>query len=116
MKRLLALTAALFCWGCSTNTQPVLLIGQYGQIFRGTTSTSFSSLSLTVSDGFTTCNAARDGMDSSPEVTMALVCSDGRRGIATMERQGGAGSGGGTVRFTDGVQATFIYGPDAKKF
>jgi hypothetical protein len=116
MKRFLALTAALMCWGC-TNTQPVVLIGQYGQILRGSTTTSFSVITVTLSDGAVNCAAKRDGMDTTaPEITMALLCSDGRRGIATIQRQDGAASGGGSVRFTDGTLATFIYGPDAKKF
>ena len=115
MKRFLALTAALLCWGC-TNTQPVMMIGQYGQILRGSTTTTFSTITFTVSDGATTCTAGHDGMDTAPEITMALVCSDGRRGIATIQRQDGAKSGGGTVRFSDGLQANFIYGPDARKF
>ena len=116
MKRFLALGAALMCWGC-TNTQPVVLIGQYGQIMHGSTTTSFSLITVAMSDGAVTCNAKRDGMDTTaPEVTMALVCSDGRRGIATVQRQEGAAAGGGSVRFTDGTLATFIYGPDAKKF
>ena len=116
MKRFVALGAALMCWGC-TNTQPVVLIGQYGQILRGSTTTSFSMISFSLSDGATSCAAKREGMDNTAaEVTMALVCSDGRRGIATVQRQEGAASGGGSVRFTDGTLATFIYGPDAKKF
>jgi hypothetical protein len=55
-------------------------------------------------------------MDTSPTISMPVTCYDGRRGIVIVTRDNRGTSGAGTVRLTDGSEATFMFGAAAAGF
>ena len=99
-----------------TVTEPVVVIGKNGEILRGTTTASLSGGSFYVSDGKLTCGGSYNSMDTSPTISMPVTCSDGRRGIVIVTRDNSGTSGAGTVRLTDGSEATFMFGAAAAGF
>ncbi|GAB2176998.1 hypothetical protein [Dongia sp. agr-C8] len=110
-----ALVACIFCSAC-TVTQPVVVIEENGRILKGTVTATMSGGSFTVKDGELTCGGHYDSQDYSPTISMPVLCSDGRRGIVIATRDNSGTSGAGTVRMTDGTEATFMFGPSAASF
>jgi hypothetical protein len=100
---------ALIAAGCSV-TLPVVVIGKDGKILRGTTTASLSGGSFNVTDGSLSCGGDYDALDTSPTISIPVLCSDGRRGIVIATRDNNGLSGAGTVRLTDGSEATFMFG------
>jgi hypothetical protein len=84
---------------------PVALIGQHGEIYRGTYTPDGGGMRMT--NGKTTCS------NQTGEINV-LRCSDGRTGIATLNFAT-ADSGGGKVRFSDGTEGDFIIGAGASR-
>lgn len=102
--RVAACGAVLALTACAmTITEPVVVIGDKGQILRGTVTASLSGGSFTATDGKLTCGGGYDSLDTSLTISMAVLCSDGRRGS-------------GTVRLSDGSTATFMFGTAAASF
>ena len=110
---LVSIAAATLLVGCST-TIPVAVIGQHGEIMRGTNTVGISGGSFSVTDGKVTCAGSYNALNDSPTITMPVVCTDGRRGIVTATRDS-AMSGGGKVRLSDGTEADFIFGEAARR-
>jgi hypothetical protein len=115
--RVLVATAFVttICTAC-TVTQPVAVIGQNGQILKGSTTASLSGGSFSATDGKLTCGGSYDSSDMSQTISMPVFCSDGRKGIVIATRDNNGMSGSGTVRLSDGSEATFIFGPAANNF
>jgi hypothetical protein len=107
--------AALWLAACSV-TEPVVVIGQNGQILRGTTTAALMGGSFTASDGKLTCSGTYDSWDLSATISMPVTCSDGRKGIVIATRDNSGIAGSGTIRLTDGSTATFLFGPAAAAF
>lgn len=101
--------------GCSV-TQPAVVISKSGQVLRGTAMGSLAGGTFTVSNGSLTCGGNYDAVDTSPTISTAVTCSDGRRGIVIATRDNSGLAGAGTVRMTDGEEATFMFGPAAAGF
>ena len=99
--------------GCSM-TIPVAVIGQHGEILRGTNTVSLSGGSFSVTDGKITCSGSYNALNDSPTITMPVICTDGRTGIVIATRDSPT-SGGGKVRLSDGTEADFIFGEAAKR-
>ncbi|MGB6175387.1 MAG: hypothetical protein WBF43_03365 [Methylocella sp.] len=126
MKRSVAVSACLPAIGCAfflggcaiSQPQPVALIGQHGEILRGTNTWSpgFGG-GIRMTNGKTTCSGSwefpRD-VKNEGTVIFPLICSDGRTGIATASFGVLGRSGGGKVRFSDGTEADFIIGEGAR--
>lgn len=119
MKRIVIIRALLpaiacgFCLSGCARTNPLALIGQHGDIYRGTFTEDLIGerrSSISMSNGKTTC--ANQTGDIS-----VLRCSDGRTGIVTYTRCGKDGSicGGGRVRFSDGTEGDFTFGGAASQ-
>lgn len=106
-------TAALSLAGCST-TIPVAVIGQHGEIMRGTNSIGLTEGSFSVTDGKVTCSGSYNSLNELQTITMPVICTDGRTGIVTATRDS-AMSGGGKVRLSDGTEADFIFGEAARR-
>jgi hypothetical protein len=87
-----------------------------GLILRGTTTASLSGGSFNVTDGKLSCGGNYDALDTSPTISMPVLCSDGRRGIIIATRDKSGLSGAGTARMTDGSEATFMFGRAAAGF
>jgi hypothetical protein len=111
----ISLCAALWLGACSV-TEPLVVIGQNGQILRGTTTGALTGGSFTASDGKLTCSGTYNSWDTSTTISMPVACSDGRKGIAIATRDNSGVAGSGTIRLTDGSTATFLFGPAANGF
>jgi hypothetical protein len=107
--------AALWLGAC-TITEPVVVIGQNGQILRGTVTAALTGGSFSASDGKLTCAGTYNSWDVSTTISMPVTCSDGRRGIVIATRDDSGLAGSGTIRLTDGSTATFIFGAGAAAF
>jgi hypothetical protein len=92
------------------------VIGQNGQILRGTVTASLAGGSFSATDGRLTCGGGYDALDTSATISMPVLFSDGRRGIVIATRDANGRSGAGTVRLSDGSTATFMFGPAAAGF
>jgi hypothetical protein len=110
---LVAMCTATLLVGCST-TVPVAVIGQHGEIMRGTSTAGLSGGSFSVTDGKVTCSGSYNALNESPTITIPVLCTDGRRGIVTATRDSPM-SGGGKVRLSDGTEADFIFGEAARR-
>jgi len=99
--------------GCSM-TIPVAVIGQHGEIMRGTNTVSLSSATFTVTDGKVTCSGSYNPLNESRTITTTVTCTDGRTGIVTATRDSPT-TGGGTVMMSDGTSGRFIFGDAANR-
>jgi hypothetical protein len=113
--RVISCLLALSISACTVR-EPVVVIGQNGEILRGTTTASLSGGSFSATDGKLTCAGHYDSLDTSPTLSMPTTCSDGRSGIVIVTRDNSGTSGSGTVRLTDGSTATFMFGAAAASF
>lgn len=114
MKRV-ALISAIILSGCS-GTVPVALIGSDGNIMRGTATASLQGSTFHVAGGGRTCAGSYDGNDYSITISMAVQCSDGKRGLVIVTRDPCLCSGSGRVRMQDGSEADFVFGKAAAAF
>lgn len=112
---MLCFAAVAWLFGCSV-TEPVVVIGQHGEVLRGSVTASLSGGSFTATDGYLTCGGSYNALDQSTTISMPVLCSDGRRGIVIATRDANGASGAGTVRLNDGSTATFMFGPAAASF
>jgi hypothetical protein len=60
--------------------------------------------------------AATDGLNTSPTITMQVLCSDGRKGFVVATRESSGNSGHGKVTLNDGSSADFVFGHAAENF
>jgi hypothetical protein len=67
-----------------------------------------------VTNGKLTCAGSYNPLNQSTTITVTLLCSDGRTGIAIATRDSPV-SGGGKVTLSDGEEGTFIFGDAASK-
>jgi hypothetical protein len=104
---------SLVVLSCST-TIPVAVIGQHGEIMRGTNTFNLASATFTVTDGKITCSGSYNPLNQSRTITTTVTCTDGRTGILTATRDS-ATSGGGTVTLSDGTSGRFIFGDAASR-
>jgi hypothetical protein len=101
--------------GCDI-TQPVAVIGDNGEIFKGTATASMSGSSFQASNGRVSCAGTYDGVSPSLTVSFPVICSDGRKGLGTATRDASGITGSGTIRMNDGSDWTFVFGPAANAF
>lgn len=108
-------TAALVA-GCAI-TVPVVVVskGIPGGIMRGSSTASLSGGSFNVSNGKTSCGGTYNAMDTSPTISIPILCNDGRKGIVIATRDNSGLGGGGTFTLTDGTTGNFIFGEAANK-
>lgn len=117
MKRTLYVIAmACGLAGCAV-TLPVAVVspGVPGGIMRGSTTAGLSGGTFNVSNGTLTCTGTYNALDSSPTLSIPLLCNDGRKGIVTATRDASGMSGGGRFTLTDGTTGDFIFGDAAAK-
>jgi hypothetical protein len=113
-KFLIAVSYAILLGGCTPTTIPVVVIGQRGEILRGQNTFSLSEASFSATNGKLTCIGSYNPLNTSRTITVTLVCSDGRTGIAIATRDSPM-SGGGKVTVSDGEEGTFVFGDAASK-
>ena len=102
---------------CGPIVQPVAVIGERGEVFKGTITASMSEGGhFTATNGRITCSGTYDATTPSMTVSFPVLCSDGRKGLGTATRDGGGITGSGTIRMNDGSNWTFVFGPAANAF
>ncbi|WGJ15775.1 hypothetical protein QEV83_05815 [Methylocapsa sp. D3K7] len=115
MRRAIIIPAFLLGSACATSvTVPLAVISEHGEILRGTNTSALSGGSFSVTNGKITCTGSYNAVTDSKTLTVPILCSDGRTGIATATRDTQF-SGGGKVRFSDGSEGNFIYGDAASR-
>jgi hypothetical protein len=116
MRGLILFGAALVLAGCAI-TEPVAVVGKGipGGVMRGTTTASVSGGSFSVSNGSLTCGGDDNALDTSPTISIPVLCSDGRKGIITATRDNSGMSGGGGFTLNDGTTGDFMFGVAAGK-
>jgi|ERR1700733_402989 len=85
-------------------------------VMRGTTTASLSGGSFSLSNGLLTCGGAYNALDTSPTISIPVLCSDGRKGIITATRDNSGMSGGGHFTLNDGTLATSCSEPPRGSF
>ena len=117
MKRSTRIAVLLGCTlsACSI-TVPVVVIGQNGQVLKGTATADLSGGSFVATDGKLTCSGNYNSLDTSVTITMQVLCSDGRKGFVIATREASGTSGHGTVKLNDGSTAEFVFGHAAENF
>jgi hypothetical protein len=115
MRRAIIIPAFLLGSACATSvTVPLAVISEHGEILRGTNTSAISGGSFSVTNGKITCTGSYNAVTDSKPLTLPILCSDGRTGIAIATRDAQF-SGGGKVRFSDGSEGNFIYGDAASR-
>jgi hypothetical protein len=107
---------SLLACACST-TLPVAVVskGIPGGVLRGTTTASLSGGSFNVSNGTLSCGGDYNDLDTSPTISIPVLCNDGRKGIITATRDYSGMSGGGHFTLNDGTTGDFMFGQAASK-
>jgi hypothetical protein len=114
MRGLTLFGSALALAGCAI-TEPVASKGIPGGVMRGTTTASVSGGSFSVSNGSLTCGGDYAALDTSPTISIPVLCSDGRKGIIIATRDSSGMSGGGHFTLNDGTTGDFMFGAAAGK-
>lgn len=116
MRALILVSLALALAGCAI-TEPVAVVskGIPGGIMRGTTTASVSGGSFSVSNGSLSCGGDYNALDTSPTISIPVLCNDGRKGIITATRDNSGMSGGGHFTLNDGTTGDFMFGAAAGK-
>lgn len=87
---------------------------------RGTATAALSGGSFQASGKLkgreTKCSGNYNAMDTSPTISMPVVCDNGQKGIVIATRDASGMSGSGRIRMTDGTEADFIFGNGAAAF
>ncbi len=82
---------------------------------RGSGRVDLSGGTFSVSSGALSCAGSYDGFDTSPTISVPILCNDGRKGIVTATRKSSGSGGGGRFTLTDGTTGDFIFGPAAEQ-
>jgi hypothetical protein len=69
--------------------------------------------SFSVSNGSLTCAGNYNSLNTSPTISIPVLCNDGRKGIVTVTRDNSGLSGGGHFTLTDGTTGDFMFGTAA---
>jgi hypothetical protein len=108
IKKLVMVTITMGCCACATG--PVTVHGETGQTLLGSYNATLIGGTFSVTDGKLTCSGSYNSLDYSTTISMAVECSDGRSGTATVNRNSSLTSGTGTVQMEDGSRATLVVG------
>ena len=109
--------AGAFLLAACEVTQPVAVIGDKGEIFKGTATASMAEGGrFSASNGSITCGGSYNLNPGSQTTSFPVICSDGRKGIGTATRDASGVTGSGTIRMNDGSAWTFVFGPSANAF
>jgi hypothetical protein len=83
MRGAIIFITALAVAGCAI-TEPVAVVskGIPGGVMRGTTTASVSGGSFSVSSGSLTCGGDYNALDTSPTISIPVLCSDGRKALS----------------------------------
>lgn len=105
------IAAFLACSGCVTS--PVAVVAPTGEVLKGSATGYLTGGTFEVTDGTLTCSGNYNPATGRPTVEVAVVCSDGRKGIGVADRGPDGLSGSGVINLNDGSVVRFIYGSAA---
>ena len=113
----LAVCTLPYIVGACSITEPVAVVSKAvpGGILRGTTTAALSGGSFSVSNGTLSCGGTYNALDTSPTISIPILCNDGRKGIITATRDNSGTGGGGHFTLNDGSTGDFIFGDAASK-
>jgi hypothetical protein len=89
-RKVLAVFAVFPLAACaSTMTVPVAVVSKSvpGGIMRGTNTVSLTEASFNVSNGTLSCGGSYSPLNSSPTISIPVICNDGRNVSTTMRRR-----------------------------
>jgi hypothetical protein len=116
VRALILFALALALAACAiTEFVAVVSRGIPGGIMRGTATASVSGGSFSVSNGSLTCGGDYSALDTSPTISIPVLCSDGRKGIVIATRDNSGMSGGGHFTLNDDTTGDFMFGTAAGK-
>lgn len=112
-----ALAGMVLCVGACSHDFPITVVGPGvpGGIMRGTGTAALDGGRFSVSSGSFVCAGNYDAMDTSPTITIPILCNDGRKGAVVATRNSGGMGGTGTFTLTDGTAGDLIFGKGAEK-
>lgn len=118
--RLFAVAAAALALSACAIKVPVAVIGDKGNVMRGTATATMAGGSFQVAGKLhgkeETCAGHYDSLSNSITITMAVTCSNGQKGIVIATRESNGINGSGRVRLEDGTEADFVFGTAAAAF
>lgn len=100
---------------CSV-TYPVVVIGENGEMYKGSTTATLDTGSFEVSRGNIVCGGNFSPLNTSPTIAFPVTCNNGLKGIATVTRDDSLQAGSGTVRMSDGSEWNILFGNAAAAF
>ena len=112
MRRAVLFTGFVLALGGCAGSVPVAVLTSRGGTLRGTVARAGLRTAFEVSNGRLSCSGIYPLVGDAKVVTVTLRCNDGRTGIALVTHQD-AFNGGGTVRFSDGTEGSFVFGDGA---
>lgn len=115
MRRHLLLCAVLPLAACGSFTTPAAVRLADGTTMIGTTTAAISGghFEVATADQSLTCSGTYDALDTTPTISVPVICSDGRYGRATVTRARDGLSGRGTVEVSDGQIGQVAFGNNA---
>ena len=112
MRLLLLLFSVLPLVGCAASW-PLAVLSTGGGVMHGEARQGLvTGNTFSFSDGRATCSGTFEPARAGETISIAFRCTDGRSGIGQGVRDGGQ-SGSGTMQFSDGSTARFVWGATA---
>ncbi|HEV7253882.1 MAG TPA: hypothetical protein VGN97_12420 [Mesorhizobium sp.] len=115
MRRLLIGLLLVILAGCGTLTVPAAVRLSDGTVMIGTATAAVSggTFAVATSDSSTRCSGTYNALDTTPTISVPVVCSDGRYADATVTRSRDGMSGTGFAVVSDGTLARVAFGNNA---
>lgn len=113
--RVLVLLCCLFLTACSSRDN-VAVLYQGKTAMSGRVTPTLTGGYFSITNGRMTCTGAFNVQQDSDLVTTPVICTDGRKGSATLRRQLNGYDGYGKLIFTDGEEYDVVYGRLSKPF
>lgn len=106
---------SLFLTACSSHDN-VAVLYQGKTAMSGRVTATLTGGYFTITNGRMTCTGAFNVDQGSDTVTAPVICTDGRKGSATLLRQLNGYDGYGKLTFTNGEQYDVVYGRLSQPF
>lgn len=109
---------AIFCLiltACSSRDN-VAVLYQGKTAMSGRVSSTLTGGYFTITNGRMTCTGAFNVNEGTDTITTPVICTDGRKGSATVVRQLNGYDGVGKLTFTNGEQYDVVYGRLSEPF
>lgn len=116
MQRLLLLGCLSLVLTACTTTRNVAVLSNGQLVMQGKIEPTLTGGYFNISNSNTTCTGAFNVGVTTDTITAPVICTDGRKGLATAVRQLNGYDGYGKIVFHDGQQFDFVFGRLSKPF